>query len=124
MLNISADVTGSQSRGVTASHVIKSSWGEFTYRVEGRGEEVMEETLPPDYNDASSTAPHNPFLLEYNPYVVPINGYIIPIVVLFTLVTNILVCAVLLSRNMRTATNTLLVAMALSDMLTGNDCTL
>jgi hypothetical protein len=49
----------------------------------------------------------------------PIYGVVSPPVILFTVVTNSLICAVLLRRNMRTATNALLLAMALSDMMTG-----
>ena len=52
-------------------------------------------------------------------YSVPINGYIMPIVILMTVVTNTLVIVVLLKKHMRSPTNVLLAAMALSDMLTG-----
>ncbi|XP_050416348.1 sex peptide receptor-like [Patella vulgata] len=52
-------------------------------------------------------------------YAVIINGYLSPILVFLTIVTNSLVCIVLLKRNMRSPTNTLLVGMAISDMLTG-----
>ena len=54
-----------------------------------------------------------------NPYTLPVYGYISPILVVFTIITNCLVCVVLLKRNMRSPTNTMLVAMAISDMLTG-----
>lgn len=50
---------------------------------------------------------------------IPVYGFISPAIITFTAVTNSLVCVVLLRPNMRTATNVLLVAMALSDMLTG-----
>jgi len=50
---------------------------------------------------------------------VVMNGYLSPVVVLLTLVTNALVCAVLLQRHMRTPTNVFLVALAVSDALTG-----
>ena len=50
---------------------------------------------------------------------VPIYGYISPPVILLTIITNSLICVVLLRRGMRTATNVILAAMALSDMLTG-----
>jgi len=50
---------------------------------------------------------------------VVVNGYISPVVVLLTLITNSLVCAVLLQRHMRTSTNIFLVALAVSDALTG-----
>jgi Serpentine type 7TM GPCR chemoreceptor Srw len=49
----------------------------------------------------------------------PVYGILAPAVIAFTVVTNSLVCVVLLRPNMRSATNVLLVAMALSDMLTG-----
>jgi len=45
--------------------------------------------------------------------------YLLPVVVFSTVVTNVLVCVVLLKPNMRTATNTILVAMAISNILTG-----
>ena len=62
-----------------------------------------------------------PFHLDeqMTPYTVPIYGYISPILVVFTIVTNTLVCIVLLKKNMRSPTNALLVGLALSDMLTG-----
>lgn len=50
---------------------------------------------------------------------VVVNGYISPVIVLLTLITNILVCAVLLQRHMRTPTNVFLVSLAVSDALTG-----
>jgi hypothetical protein len=52
-------------------------------------------------------------------YAIPINGYINPIVIIFTLVTNFLVCVILLKPNMRSPTNMILVFMAVSDTLTG-----
>jgi len=57
--------------------------------------------------------------LDDLPHVVLINGIVSPILVGVTLLTNICVCVVLVRPNMRTATNTLLVAMAVSDTLTG-----
>ena len=48
-----------------------------------------------------------------------INGYLSTVLVLFTLLTNCLVCIVLMRRHMRTPTNALLVAMAVSTTLTG-----
>ena len=53
------------------------------------------------------------------PYTIPVYGYLSPILVVFTIVTNCLVSLVLLKPNMRSPTNSLLVAMALSDMFTG-----
>ncbi|XP_076438714.1 sex peptide receptor-like [Babylonia areolata] len=52
-------------------------------------------------------------------YAVPINGYLSPILVFLTIINNSLVCVVLLKRHMRSPTNALLVAMAISDMFTG-----
>lgn len=48
-----------------------------------------------------------------------LNGYLTPLLTLFTIITNTMVCAVLLKKHMRSPTNALLVGMALSDMLTG-----
>jgi len=53
------------------------------------------------------------------PYSVVVNGFLSPILVGITLITNVCVCAVLVRPNMRSATNVLLVAMAVSDTLTG-----
>ena len=60
-----------------------------------------------------------PMQLDDLPYVVLVNGIVSPILVGVTLLTNICVCVVLVRPNMRSATNTLLVAMAVSDTLTG-----
>ena len=58
-------------------------------------------------------------LIPYTGFSVPVYGVVSPPVILITLVTNSLICIVLLRRNMRNPTNILLVAMAISDMLTG-----
>jgi 7 transmembrane receptor (rhodopsin family) len=60
-----------------------------------------------------------PFYVVQTAMSTPIYGFLSPPVILFTVITNSLICAVLLRRNMRTATNALLLAMALSDMMTG-----
>ncbi|XP_055867246.1 sex peptide receptor-like isoform X2 [Biomphalaria glabrata] len=52
-------------------------------------------------------------------YAVIINGYISPVLVLLTVINNTLVCIVLLKPHMRSPTNAILIAMALSDMFTG-----
>ncbi|GFS10406.1 FMRFamide receptor [Elysia marginata] len=52
-------------------------------------------------------------------YTVPINGFLSPILVFLTVVNNSLVCLVLLKPHMRSPTNAILVAMALTDMFTG-----
>ena len=52
-------------------------------------------------------------------YTVVVSGFVCPILAIVTILCNILVCVVLLKKNMRTPTNVVLVAMALSDMLTG-----
>jgi len=59
------------------------------------------------------------FLLDHVPYGTLINGYVVPLLVLITIICNLLVCVVLVRRNMRTATNAVLVAIAFSDSLTG-----
>lgn len=53
-------------------------------------------------------------------FTIPIYGYISPIIVLFTLLTNLLLCCTLLKANMRTPTNLLLSSMAIADTLTGS----
>lgn len=49
----------------------------------------------------------------------PLQGYLSPILVFLTVINNTLVCIVLLKPHMRSPTNAILVAMALSDMFTG-----
>jgi len=63
--------------------------------------------------------PRKAFLLDHVPYGYIINGYFVPLLVLVIVVCNLLVCAVLVRPNMRTATNAVLVAIAVSDLLTG-----
>ena len=60
-----------------------------------------------------------PEFLGVDQYRLAVYGYVMPVLALLTVVTNCLVCAVLLRHSMRTPTNVLLVAMAVSDMLTG-----
>lgn len=52
-------------------------------------------------------------------YTVSVCGYAMPVAVAVTVVTNCLVCIVLLRKTMRTPSNILLVSMAVSDMMTG-----
>jgi len=63
--------------------------------------------------------PRKAFFLDHIPYGYLINGYFVPLLVLIIVVCNLLVCAVLVRPNMRTATNAVLVAVAVSDLLTG-----
>jgi len=75
-----------------------------------------------DICDPDAVSPANclmPILAKRLDISVPIYGYVSPPVILLTLFTNSLICVVLLRRGMRTATNIILAAMALSDMLTG-----
>ena len=60
-----------------------------------------------------------PYLLESNSFTLPIYGWISPVFVLLTLITNCLVCIVLLKKPMRNCTNAILFAMAVSDTMTG-----
>ena len=60
-----------------------------------------------------------PEFLYADSYKLVVSGYVMPVLVCLTVITNCLVCAVLLRHSMRTPTNVLLVAMAVSDMLTG-----
>lgn len=55
----------------------------------------------------------------YGSYGVFVYGVVTPAIVLVTLVTNVLVVAVLCRPNMRTPTNVILANMAVADMLTG-----
>jgi len=55
--------------------------------------------------------------LDWNRFTVPINGFLMPLITVVTLVNNALVLAVLLRRQMRTPTNALLAALAVSDTL-------
>ena len=56
---------------------------------------------------------------SWTPYHRTVYGYIHPVVVTATIITNCLVCAVLVRRFMCSATSTLLIAMVISDTLTG-----
>lgn len=58
-------------------------------------------------------------IMDDGGYTVTVCGYVIPLAVALTVVTNGLICAVLLQKKMRTASNVLLVAMAVADMMTG-----
>ena len=71
------------------------------------------------HNDDAETTTLTPVQVPVSSWSVPVNGYISPVLIFFTLITNSFVCAVLLRPGMRTPTNVLLVAMAVSDTLTG-----
>ena len=60
-----------------------------------------------------------PLTIPFDWLLYPVYGIISPLIVAFTIVTNSLIVVVLMRPHMRSATNVLLVAMALSDMLTG-----
>lgn len=51
-------------------------------------------------------------------YAVPMYGYAMPLLLLVTIVANTLIVVVLSKKHMRTPTNAVLMAMALSDMFT------
>lgn len=51
-------------------------------------------------------------------YALPLYGYIMPFLVVITIIANTLIVLVLSKKHMRTPTNFVLMAMALSDMLT------
>ena len=72
-----------------------------------------------DGGGSSCGNPSGPFCIPQTTMSTPIYGFVSPPVILFTVITNTLICAVLLRRNMRTATNALLLAMAVADMMTG-----
>ena len=56
-------------------------------------------------------------LQDWNRFAVPINGFLMPLVAVLTLANNALVLAVLLHPKMRSPTNALLAALAVSDTL-------
>lgn len=60
-----------------------------------------------------------PDLVDYSDAHLVIRGFVTPLAVLLTVLTNGLVCAVLLQPTMRNVTNVLLVALACADTLTG-----
>jgi len=60
-----------------------------------------------------------PYFIRLTNVELVVSGFISPVVIIVTVVTNILVCAVLLRRHMRSKTNIILVAMAVADTLTG-----
>lgn len=51
-------------------------------------------------------------------FAVPVNGYLMPLIALVTLVNNALVLVILLRRQMRSPTNAILTALAISDTMT------
>lgn len=61
---------------------------------------------------------HSLYIL-FDSYSVPLQGYLSPVLVFLTIINNTLICIVLLKPHMRSPTNAILIAMALSDMFTG-----
>lgn len=55
--------------------------------------------------------------LDWDRFAVPINGFVMPLVTVVTLFNNTLVVTILLHRQMRSPTNTLLTALAVTDTL-------
>ena len=74
---------------------------------------------PTDSTNVSNHSASPIFFLHHNIFTVSINGCILPVCVLVTIVTNLFVCVILLRPNMRSATNMILVGMAIADTLTG-----
>ena len=72
-----------------------------------------------DGTNLSSTGSEIPDLLrlDRNRFTVPINGFLMPLITIITVVNNALILAVLLRRQMRSPTNALLAALAVSDTL-------
>ena len=58
------------------------------------------------------------FVVDGSRIAVPVNGYLMPLIALVTLVNNALVLVILLRRQMRSPTNAILTALAISDTLT------
>jgi len=73
-----------------------------------------------DGNDRSNNNTYDDFLfyLDRSRFAVPINGILMPLIAVVTLTNNGLVLAILLRRQMRSPTNALLTALAVSDTLT------
>lgn len=63
------------------------------------------------------STPYSP--LTKSTLTVHIQGFVNPVLILFTVVTNFLVCLVLGRKNMQNPTNMILIGMAVSDTLTG-----
>ena len=61
----------------------------------------------------------DPWQLEHDAFVISANGIVSPLLVIFTILTSSFICLVLLKPHMRTPTNTLLVAIAITDVMTG-----
>ena len=68
---------------------------------------------------ANSSNCNGPHVLDITPTTVVVSGYIIPPLVMFTLVINCVVCVVLFRKPTRGSTDVFLMAMAISDTLTG-----
>ena len=78
------------------------------------------QTRDPEYpHTHNCVLPYFLLLENATPHAVAIYGHVIPVVVAVTMVTNGLTCLVLVQRSMRSATNVILVAMAIADTLTG-----
>jgi len=88
-------------------------------RADGNWARICNLTETPSVGDRDGGPCVRPAFISSDPYRLAVSGYAMPLLVLLTVVTNCLVCAVLLRRSMRTPTNVVLVAMAVSDMLTG-----
>jgi len=71
-----------------------------------------------NYQSSNSSIVRSLFRLDSNRLAVPVNGFLMPIISAVTLVNNAFVLAILLRRQMRSPTNTLLIALAVSDTLT------
>lgn len=59
------------------------------------------------------------YRLDDVPFSTALNGYVAPLFIVLAIVSNVIVCLVLVRPNMRTATNAVLVAVAFSDSMTG-----
>jgi hypothetical protein len=86
--------------------------------------DVADSSHPTSVYHHSSSSPwpmtlSDAFFLEDVPFSTALNGYVAPFIIAVTVVTNLLVCLVLIRPGMRTATNAVLVAVAFSDSMTG-----
>ena len=77
---------------------------------------AVDKGIDPACNFSTCNGPHR---FEGGTLALMVYGYLSPLLIVITLVTNCLVCAVLCKKAFRSPTNILLVAMAVSDTLTG-----
>ena len=104
-----------------ATNYINQSSFENSYLLDNssNNNNTMLSCVEQSFNGNTTTETEKCQTIKDTRFLVLINGYASPVLIFITVVTNCLVCIVLLRRNMRSPTNTLLVAIATSDLFTG-----